>query len=82
MIRTTPLPDASRKEHRPREESISFVSICPKCGRPEPQLAFSRSALERSLDKSHPIEAYCSMCDVFWRVSPRELATISAQLRG
>jgi hypothetical protein len=81
MIRTTPLPNVSREGQKPKEESISFVSTCPKCGRPEPQLAFSRSALQRSLDQSHPIEAYCAMCDVFWRVSPRELASISAQLQ-
>lgn len=56
------------------------MSLCPKCGRPQPQLAFSRRALERSLDKGHPIEAYCAMCDVFWRVSPGERAEIGAQL--
>lgn len=78
MIRTTHI----RGRRRRGEESITFASTCPKCGRPEPRLAFCRSALQRSLDKGYPVEAYCAMCDVFWRVDPRERAEIAAQLVG
>ena len=78
MQRTTYTPGVPRREHRSEDQTIPFVSICPKCGRPEPQLAFSRSALQRSLEKGHPIEAYCAMCDVFWRVSPHERRTSKA----
>ena len=61
---------------------MPFVSRCPKCGRPEPQLAFSRMALQRSLDEGHPVEGYCAMCDVFWQISPRERAEIAVRLVG
>jgi len=80
MIRTSRAPQARPDRRRPGDETVAFVSTCPKCGRPEPQLAFSRSALQRSLDESHPIEAYCAMCDVFWRISPRERSKITAQI--
>jgi len=28
------------------------------------------------LDKGHPIEAYCVMCDQFWSISARERAAL------
>ena len=78
MIKTTRVSLAQRV--KTGDESIPFVSTCPKCGRPEPQLAFSRSAIQWSLDKDRPIEAYCAMCDVYWQLSPQERAVIAQKL--
>ena len=80
MIRTTDIPGAPRDGHKRGDESMPFVSTCPKCGRPEPQLAFSCRALQRSLDEGLPVEAYCAMCDVFWQISPRERVEIATRL--
>jgi hypothetical protein len=80
MIRTARIPDHRRGRAQTRDASIAFVSTCPKCGRPEPQLAFSRSAIQRSLDKGRPIEAHCAMCDVYWQLSPQERAVIAQKL--
>jgi hypothetical protein len=82
MIRTARVPDHRRGRTQTRNECVAFVSTCPKCGRPEPQLAFSRSALQRALDESHPVEAYCAMCGVYWQLTPHERAEIAARLRG
>jgi hypothetical protein len=80
MIRTARVPDHRRGRAQTRDESLAFVSTCPKCGRSEPQLAFSRSAIQRSLDKGRPIEAYCAMCDVRWQLNPQERAVIAQKL--
>jgi hypothetical protein len=82
MIRAKRVPVARRERLQTGDESIPFASTCPKCGRREPQLAFSRSALQRSLDESHPVEAYCAMCDVYWQLTPHERAEIAARMRG
>jgi hypothetical protein len=82
MIRKKRSPAARQGRVLTGDESIPFVSTCPKCGRPEPQLAFSRSALERSLGDSDPVEAYCAMCDVYWQLTPHERAEITVRLRG
>jgi len=80
MIRTARVSDHRRGRAQTRDESRAFVSTCPKCGRPEPQLAFSRSAIQRSLEKGRPIEAYCAMCDVYWQLSPQERAVMALEL--
>lgn len=81
MTKITRIPGASGRRARGRpDRSIPFVSMCPKCGRPEPQLVFSLRALQRSLDQGQTIEAYCAMCDVFWPISPRERSKVATQL--
>jgi hypothetical protein len=81
MIRTNHVPraPAGRTQRQP-DYAIPFVSTCPKCGRPEPQLAFSGRALQRSLDERQCIEAYCAMCDVFWPISASERAALAQDL--
>jgi hypothetical protein len=56
---------------------VPFVSTCPKCGEPQPQLGFSCSALQRLLRGGHPIGAYCVACDEFWSVSREERRAIA-----
>lgn len=50
MTKITLIARASGHVNGRPDRSIPFVSTCLKCGRPEPQLAFSRRALQRSLD--------------------------------
>ena len=56
---------------------IPFTSKCPRCTREQHQRGFPRAALRRLLDKGHPIEAYCVMCDQFWSISARERAALA-----
>ena len=59
---------------------VPFISTCPQCGVPQPQLGLSCSALQRLLRGGHPIEAYCVACDEFWPVSLEERQEIAERL--
>ena len=58
-------------------ESVLFVSTCPKCKVSRPQRGFSRVALVRLLKSAQPIEAYCMKCDEFWCLTERERADLA-----
>ena len=62
------------------EANFFFDSPCPKCRREQSQGGVSRARLLKLLDSGHPIEAYCTTCDEFWAVSPRERAAIASKL--
>ena len=64
------------------QQSVLFVSMCPKCNLPQPQRGFSRATLEKLLTGNHSIEGYCFICDEFWSVSPHERAAIAEALAG
>jgi len=65
-----------------QEANFFFDSSCPKCRREQSQGGISRARLLRLLDSGHPIEAYCTTCDEFWAVSPRERAAIASKLNS
>jgi hypothetical protein len=55
---------------------LTFVAICPTCGREELQNTFTCAALERLIDGCYPIDAYCAVCDEFWTVNIRKRVEI------
>jgi hypothetical protein len=62
--------------HGPR---IPFVSTCPRCGYLQAQW-YTPSVLLRLLDRGHPVEAYCAMCDLFWKLTAHELDNLAEKL--
>ena len=58
-------------------EFITFVSMCPTCGRPQLQDGYTRAALTRLLEYSRIIEADCLRCDVVWPISPEERGALA-----
>ena len=61
---------------------VPFISTCPQCGVPQPQLGLSCSALQRLLRGGHPIEAYCVACDEFWPVTLQERVRLGEFVAG
>lgn len=64
-----------------RPGRISLVSECPRC-RHERAQWYSPGALQRLFSGGHPVEAYCTMCDEYWRVSAYERAGLAANLQA
>jgi hypothetical protein len=62
--------------HRTR---ISFVCICPQCGQEQAQW-YSQLALTTLLQRGHPVEGYCVVCQDYWQISPTELDGLTAKL--
>jgi len=78
MIPSTQSPGAPPMSNdRDKHQSVVFVSTCPKCNCAQSQRGFSRAALERLLQRDHPIEGYCVACDEFWSLSLQERAAIA-----
>ncbi len=66
---------------RTRPSRIPLVSECPRC-RHERVQWYTPGALQRLLNGGHPVEAYCVMCDEYWRVAAHERAGLAANLRA
>ena len=62
-------------------ESIPFSSTCPKC-RLQRRQRGSRAALQRLLDRGHPVEAFCEMCGEYWPISPQERGEVARGIAG
>ena len=58
-------------------EFITFVSMCPTCGRPQLQDGYTRAGLTGLLEYGRIIEADCLKCDVVWPISPEERAALA-----
>jgi len=58
-------------------EFITFVSMCPACGRPQLQDGYTRAALTGLLEYGRLIEADCLKCGVVWPISPEERAAMA-----
>jgi hypothetical protein len=58
---------------------IPIVSICPGCGHEQAQW-YSHLALTTLLGRGHPVEAYCVMCDMFWKLTAHELDNLAEKL--
>lgn len=65
-----------RDVRRAALRSIPFTSTCPKCRVQRSQYGQS-FALKRLLDRGHPIEAFCEVCDEYWAIHPRERSEIA-----
>ena len=65
-------------------EAIVFVfaAKCPGCQYDHPQDGFTVASLQRLLERGHPIEGYCVICDDFWQISDRERARVASDLPG
>jgi hypothetical protein len=59
---------------------FSFVAKCPGCQYDHPQDGFTVTSLWRLLNRGHPIEGYCVICDDFWQISDQERARVAADL--
>jgi hypothetical protein len=57
-------------------ESMHFTSICPKCGKGQPQRDYTRRTLANLLNAGYQIEAHCECCNEFWRISAQERRSI------
>ena len=64
---------------RPALNSIPFASTCPKC-RVQRSQRGNRGALMRLLDRGHPIEAFCEVCDEYWPVCLRERVELARDI--
>ncbi len=64
-----------------RGTQIPFVSACPTCGL-EQAVWYAHSALIRLLQRGHPVEGYCVMCDVYWEINAHERDSLAARLTG
>jgi hypothetical protein len=62
------------------DDSISFASVCSRCGQQRPQRGYTRTALLNFFNSDYPIEAYCVKCDAFWPISPEERICIAEAL--
>jgi len=58
---------------------IPFLSICPKCGHEQAQW-YSHLALSTRLQRGHPIEGYCVMCQECWQLDSHERSDLAAKL--
>lgn len=67
---------------QPIQELMRFLSVCPGCGRKQPQQGFSRAALLRLLDDDLEIQAYCATCHSFWPISEQERLLIIDEVGG
>jgi hypothetical protein len=63
----------------PALKSIPFASTCPRC-RVQRSQRISRMALRRLLERGHPIEAFCEVCDEYWPIYPAERAKIARDI--
>src|SRR6516225_1953458 len=43
---------------------------------------YAHSALTRLLQRGHPVEAYCVMCDDYWPINAHERDSLTARLAG
>jgi hypothetical protein len=57
--------------------SIAFWSTCPKCAQLRPQRGYNRDSLLRLLNRGHPVEAYCRLCDEAFAISVKERAGLT-----
>ena len=60
-------------------QTVEFGATCTQC-RKEQSQRFKRVALLRLLKGGHPIEAFCTACDVFFSMDPNERAALAAIL--
>ena len=58
---------------------IPFVSICPLCGDERAQW-YSDRAISISLERGHPMEGYCVMCQAYWQLNSQERSDLAAKL--
>jgi hypothetical protein len=80
MIATyVPGSDSARADGR-MQKTAPFLAICPKCKRQQPQHGYDRATLQRLLNRSLPVEAYCEKCEEFWAISPHERARLGSWL--
>jgi hypothetical protein len=78
--RTSPLTSVGRARLRganhPRTlfngPKITFVSVCPRCGRERAQHGYTRRMLWVLLSNGRRINAYCMVCNVCWPISDSE----------
>jgi hypothetical protein len=59
---------------------IPFVSVCPTCSLDQPVVYVL--ALIGLLQRGHPVEAYCVMCDAYWQINSQERDSLAARLAG
>ena len=59
-----------------------FLAKCPGCQQHHTQNGFTVASLQRLLTRGHPIEAYCVICDDFWKINDQERARVAAHLPG
>jgi hypothetical protein len=57
--------------------AISFVSMCPLCGKPRRQHGYEFAELAESLTEEQSIDAYCLTCDVVWPINAEERSQVA-----
>jgi hypothetical protein len=62
------------------QESVPFMSRCPKCGYEWLQDGYTRHTLLSLLRTESRIEAYCMRCAVLWPISTEEQQALTEQL--
>ena len=62
-----------------RGTRIPFVSTCPRCGNEQAQW-YSQLALTTLLQRGHPVDGYCVVCQDYWQLSPPELDSLATKL--
>ena len=62
------------------DESVPFMSRCPKCGYQWLQDGYKRHTLLSLLRTRSTIEAYCMKCAVLWPISAEEQQALSEDL--
>jgi hypothetical protein len=62
--------------------TITFTSMCPKCGHERAQHGYTRRILFSLLNAHRRIEAFCFVCNACWPISEREQSAISARMNA
>ena len=61
-------------------DSLRFWSTCPNCKDARAQLDHGFRTLVTFLVHNQPIEAYCAVCNEFWRINANERAELAWRL--